>query len=866
MSHILEFLDLVDVPTVYDGYPGAYVKVNAIPAGVGALEFVVDDTFHAGTANEITAVTAKTTLVDADEFLLEDSGASFVKKAVTAANLKTYVGASGGDDDAIHDNVANEITAITPKTTLLDADEFILEDSGASYVKKAVTASNIGAYVESDLGGPWLRLTAGSGAPLTGDLYVDTATNAAIYLREAAASNDYTRLQDAGTTSTWLKAAATGGAVCSIRPTPADNTNLAAVDIFRTTETSGSRNFTIYEGSAGDATIAHQFNAGTGDVNLCQQGGSLTVEEGNLYIDKTSDPSIFLRTNAATNDYLRVWEDSANSGKIQQWSVTGTTYMDVDAIPSDGTSHGYIRMFRTCNTTGTATALLIYKGDGSSTVQHSFLAKDDVDLCKTAGDLTVGSSGAASHIYIDSSSTPTLYMREGASATDYSTIKDGGTALQLAKFSITGDSIITFSPVCSDGSSDAYIRFFRNTNTSGTKVLEIHEGTGSDSIQHSFEGDTGIINLCNEELTTSYIDIHNAGVRLNNNYGLIAAQEVGGTYRNILRMNTSDVCVLGNANNEILINGSATRPQYNSVDLALYSDLAAPTPPVRVDLDNHANMRRYINIYSGYVGSGAQTGAIVIKPWGAATPAATMLNFNMHGYTWKSTGSSISGAWGVSFGGYAAPAWSGIGISAEVLYGAPPFDTIRLSTDASGYPAIVIGLTTTIWDYCVFSIDAISGWSGADNWDPDDVTYALDASLTSFTFTRTAYLVPGEYIQVTNVTGVTIDAQQLCYISGHSSEVPRITLADADAENTSKGLLVYTRHAIAHNGFGQALMRGAIITTSITAGAVYYLSTTAGGRTTVAPTGSGDVVRIVGYGMGSTRFWFDPDKTWVTRI
>ena len=47
------------------------------------------------------------------------------------------------DAEAIHDNVANEITAITAKTALVTADEFVLEDSEATFNKKAVTFGNI---------------------------------------------------------------------------------------------------------------------------------------------------------------------------------------------------------------------------------------------------------------------------------------------------------------------------------------------------------------------------------------------------------------------------------------------------------------------------------------------------------------------------------------------------------------------------------------------------------------------------------------------------------------------------------------------------------------------------------------------------
>lgn len=52
-------------------------------------------------------------------------------------------GGAGADTDAIHDNIANEITAIIPKTTPVSADEFIIEDSEASFIKKALTFGDL---------------------------------------------------------------------------------------------------------------------------------------------------------------------------------------------------------------------------------------------------------------------------------------------------------------------------------------------------------------------------------------------------------------------------------------------------------------------------------------------------------------------------------------------------------------------------------------------------------------------------------------------------------------------------------------------------------------------------------------------------
>ncbi len=52
-------------------------------------------------------------------------------------------GSAATDGSAIHDNEANEISAITEKTTLEDDDLLLIEDSNASYVKKKVKVSNL---------------------------------------------------------------------------------------------------------------------------------------------------------------------------------------------------------------------------------------------------------------------------------------------------------------------------------------------------------------------------------------------------------------------------------------------------------------------------------------------------------------------------------------------------------------------------------------------------------------------------------------------------------------------------------------------------------------------------------------------------
>ena len=99
------------------------------------------DAIHDNVASEISGITEKTSLAADDLFLIEDSAASNVKKKVKKSNI------TSSDSNAIHDNVSGEISAITEKVSPADADLVIIEDSAASNVKKKVQIGNIGSAV-----------------------------------------------------------------------------------------------------------------------------------------------------------------------------------------------------------------------------------------------------------------------------------------------------------------------------------------------------------------------------------------------------------------------------------------------------------------------------------------------------------------------------------------------------------------------------------------------------------------------------------------------------------------------------------------------------------------------------------------------
>lgn len=97
--------------------------------------------------------------------------------------------------------------------------------------------------------------------------------------------------------------------------------------------------------------------------------------------------------------------------------------------------------------------------------------------------------------------------------------------------------------------------------------------------------------------------------------------------------------------------------------------------------------------------------------------------------------------------------------------------------------------------------------------------------------------------------------------------------ADADAASTATGLLAIAVGT--HSGDDGMLLRGrAIFSTSqytdlTTVGAPLYVSTTLRKFTETAPSGSGDIVRIIGYVLNITspdEIYFCPDNTWVEII
>ncbi len=177
--------------------------------------------------------------------------------------------------------------------------------------------------------------------------------------------------------------------------------------------------------------------------------------------------------------------------------------------------------------------------------------------------------------------------------------------------------------------------------------------------------------------------------------------------------------------------------------------------------------------------------------------------------------------------------------------------------------------------------------------DQSDVTFAITADVAP-TFTLQDDILLAESITVTNntitdslrATSRNIPVTHLYGESAGSHEGDIIFLgstattagklyhyksdgtweeADADAASTCDGLLAV---ALGTNSASSGMLLRGTVTLSHDPGAlgdVLFVSTTAGEITATAPSGSGDIVRVVGYCLHATggQIWFNPDGAFV---
>ena len=137
----------------------------------------------------------------------------------------------------------------------------------------------------------------------------------------------------------------------------------------------------------------------------------------------------------------------------------------------------------------------------------------------------------------------------------------------------------------------------------------------------------------------------------------------------------------------------------------------------------------------------------------------------------------------------------------------------------------------------------------------NDFAYQLTAPLTAdHTWTG---------ITVSATAGENLTIGQVCYFKSDG----KFWLADSDAATTTKGMLAMSTATIAAAAAGIFLLYGVLRddTFAYTIGAELFVHTTGGVPTATAPTGTGDVQRIIGHAFpnADTIFFHPPSADYV---
>jgi len=183
------------------------------------------------------------------------------------------------------------------------------------------------------------------------------------------------------------------------------------------------------------------------------------------------------------------------------------------------------------------------------------------------------------------------------------------------------------------------------------------------------------------------------------------------------------------------------------------------------------------------------------------------------------------------------------------------------TVDTSGTPAVQQLAVFT--DSDTVEGDANLTWTGIKlvlrgTLDADRITSSAKTSLAS----AGNYAVGSEILgTVYSSSALTGDAGEVHYLGSATS-----VAANASTEASGSGMLVVVTDAEDRD---ELLTRGVVrVSTTLTSasiGDIVYLDTTAGAVTTTAPTGSGNVVRVVGHVVkpSANMIYFNPSSDWI---
>jgi hypothetical protein len=141
----------------------------------------------------------------------------------------------------------------------------------------------------------------------------------------------------------------------------------------------------------------------------------------------------------------------------------------------------------------TGVVVLGYSDVGAAAATHSHAISDITNL-QTSLDSKADLSGANFSGNVTVSGAQLRAAHSSGATFAIETPSEGFTNMQRTTSS--GQSVISFDPIPSDGTSLSEFRFFRNVNTTGNVELTLYRGNGTTSVQHKIRSKGGPTYFC----------------------------------------------------------------------------------------------------------------------------------------------------------------------------------------------------------------------------------------------------------------------------------------------------------------------------------------------------------------------------------
>lgn len=376
---------------------------------------------------------------------------------------KDITASSGNDPDAIHDNVAGEIAAITEKTTPIGTDLVVIEDSADSNNKKRVQFSNFPAIQDAESLLVQVRKDSSGTINIGQPVYlVGWDTGGGVPTVELADSSSASTMPAFGVARSTITNLATGEVIVAGELTDQDTSSYSVGDNLYVSETTGQLTSTKPTGTAliqkvGQVTRSHPtagviqiFGAGrSNDVPnipedqlwLGNASGVATptdrsgIDDTAIHDNVAAEISAVTEKTAPVAADIAIIEDSADSNnkkKIQlgnipiavsqasataDTTITSTSPTAINSMTVTPGAGSYVAMFSASAKTqagGDTMEYAIYSN--GSKVAHSERTKDADDINTLHSQAYITGLGAGEAIDVRgwntaAGKTTTIYER-----------------------------------------------------------------------------------------------------------------------------------------------------------------------------------------------------------------------------------------------------------------------------------------------------------------------------------------------------------------------------------------------------------------------------------------------------------------------